>query len=91
MNGMFGPQQLGPLAQLLNGWMPGIEGEGLSPDPYAKTFPEQYPAIYGQPLPTNTLDLNNLPGLPPQNPGAPGAFLGLPPEILRMLLAPRQI
>lgn len=32
-----------------------------------------------------------LQGMPPQNPGAPNAFGGIPPEILRMLMTPKAI
>jgi hypothetical protein len=57
--------------------------------PFPPTFPEQYNATPGS-VP-GTMD-NMLQGMPPpQNPGAPGAFGGISPEILRMLMAPRQI
>lgn len=104
------PQAMQMMRQLFTrpqsgGFMPGIEGEGLSPDPYAATIPDgqsqytpspgQVPLTYDQNIFRDgmlpgTMD-NMLQGMPPpQNPGVPGAYGGLPPEILRMLLAPRQ-
>src|SRR5688572_22658412 len=69
------------------GFMPGIEGEGLSPDPYAQTRPEQWmPAGPGN-VP-GTADQNIIGMVPPQTANA-GAFGGIPPEIMRMLFAPR--
>lgn len=97
--GMFGQSQQGPLMQLLASnpqlmqmlLAGGNQAQGMpqSLPPFPPTFPEQYNATPGS-VP-GTGDANLLMGIPPQNPGAPGAFGGIPPEIMRMLLAPRSI
>lgn len=97
LQGMFGQQQGGPLMQLLasNPQLMqmllaggGQAGMPLTP-PMGGPMPEQYNATPGS-VP-GTVDQNVLLSIPPQNPGAPGAFGGIPPEIIRMLLGPRSI
>ncbi len=105
--GMFGqPQQQSPLMQMMGGGGGGgmnpqllqlaqqlLRSGGPQQSPMGglpgPAFPEQYNATAGS-VP-GTLDANTLMGVPPQRPGSPGAFGGIPPEILRILLGPRSI
>lgn len=105
--GIFGQPQQSPLMQMLGGGGGGGMNPQLlqlAQQLMAAGGPQRLPmGATGAPSPMMggmgqpygqvpmTLDQNVLRGIPPQNPGAAGAFGGLPPDILRMLLGPRQI
>lgn len=94
--GGMNPQMMQALQMMLaipptapGGFVPGADGEGLVRSPYEPTFPEQYNA--GPGMVPGTSDQKIMRMVPPQNLGATGAFGGIPPEILRILLGPRSI
>ncbi len=87
--GGMNPQMMQMLQQLL-----GAGGPSRLPPGGAMQPPQM--GMFGQPGQPHgsvpmTMDQNVLAGIPPQNPGAAGAFGGIPPNILRMLMTPRQI
>ena len=96
--GMFGSQQQqSPLLQMLGGGGGNnpqlmqimqmlLAGGNQAQGQRGMTFPEQYNATAGS-VP-GTVDQNILRGVPPQG-QQPNSMFGVPPDVLRMLLAPR--